>query len=47
LMKGNITRLPITLRRGRNIHIIKRIGETVVTVLDLELTIATGIKSWF
>jgi hypothetical protein len=46
-MKGNITRLLITIRGRRNIHIIKGIGETVVAVLDLKLAITFGVKGGF
>jgi hypothetical protein len=44
LMKGDIAGFFVTFRDWRNIHIIKRIGETVMAVLNLELTIAAGIK---
>jgi hypothetical protein len=47
-MKGDITGLLITIRGRRNIHIIKRIGETIMAILDLELSIiATWVKDWF
>jgi hypothetical protein len=48
LMKGNITSLLITFGLGRNIHIIKCIGKTIMAIFYGDLfIIAFWIKEWF